>query len=221
MGVTKDGLYFVADKLERMFPESMSHLSITFNSLSHLPLSSSSDLFHLDATRTKVLLGSLSAIQLLKDNGAATIKYFFPFIFLIFLFIFIYLFVFYCYLFNTPYSHSLEGKVLHFRLEAMPGGFQDPFFTCDPPLPMPAPPPLTSLWPASFGSLSSSNGLAPNSFGPAASSSGPFPSSFGSAPGLLVGANMKGGFWHSLANGSLNVWQTLASHGVRPFCNVC
>jgi len=91
----------------------------------------------------------------------------------------------------------------------MPGGFQDPFFTCDSPLRMPPlPPPLASLYPS------------PSSLHPASRSLTPTPSTSGSNSGLLVGANVnKGRLWDSLASGKLNVWETLTSAGVKPFFN--
>eukprot|EP00026_Physarum_polycephalum_P007716 Phypoly_transcript_07781.p1 GENE.Phypoly_transcript_07781~~Phypoly_transcript_07781.p1 ORF type:complete len:491 (+),score=50.13 Phypoly_transcript_07781:71-1543(+) len=152
INVTKDGIYFVVDKLERMFPE--------------------------NATRTKVLLGSLSAIQILKDNGA------------------------------TVSVDASEGTLLKIPLESIPGSFQDPFFACDPPPPLlpRLPNPLAGLYPSPSSSFARS--LSPSST-----------SSIGPPSGLLVGANVKVGFWQTLFQGKLNVWQALTTAGTKVFFN--
>jgi hypothetical protein len=107
-------------------------------------------------------------------------------------------------------SDSSEGTLLKIPLEAMPGSFQDPFFSCDPPPPLPnLPNPLAVLYPSPSYSFARSL------------SSSPVPSSFGSSSGLLVGASVKVGFWRTLFQGKLNVWQALATAGVQAFFNVC
>jgi hypothetical protein len=131
-------------------------------------------------------------------------------LFLFFCFVFVFLFFVLSFLFLLFYSESAEGTILKFPLESMPRGFQDPFFSCDPP------PPLPPLMPA-LTSLYSYPTLYPTHLSP----SSPRPPSFGTTSGLLVGANVKGGFWDALLRGKSNVWQVLSTGGIKMFFNVC